>query len=298
MKRVYVKRRIQMSDFGGAVKENDTYNIAILGVPYDGKSSYLKGPSKGPQAIRAASTGEAINAWTELGINLEDAVTIVDLGDVDVAGNFSDISVRVEKRVWEILAKDGLPIVLGGDHSISLPVVRAMAKKHPLLDILHFDAHPDLYEELYGDHYSHACPFARILDEGLAKNLVQVGIRASTGAHRQKASAFGVRTITMKDWQDDLTLAFFNPLYISFDVDVLDPAFAPGVSHLEPGGLSTRQVVNLLHGLEADIVGMDVVEVNPARDISGITAAAAVKIIMEAAAKMTLSIQAKQKEAK
>lgn len=298
MKRVYVKRRIQMSDFGGAVKENDTYNIAILGVPYDGKSSYLKGPSKGPQAIRAASTGEAINAWTELGINLEDAVTIVDLGDVDVAGDFSDISVRVEERVWEILAKDGLPIVLGGDHSISLPIVRAMVKKHPLLDILHFDAHPDLYEELYGDRYSHACPFARILDEGLAKNLVQVGIRASTGAHRQKASAFGVRTITMKDWQDDLTLAFSNPLYISFDVDVLDPAFAPGVSHLEPGGLSTRQVVNLLHGLEADIVGMDVVEVNPARDISGITAAAAVKIIMEAAAKMTLSIQAKQKEAK
>lgn len=298
MKRVYVKRRIQMSDFGGAVKENDTYNIAILGVPYDGKSSYLKGPSKGPQAIRAASTGEAINAWTELGINLEDAVTIVDLGDVDVAGDFSDISVRVEERVWEILAKDGLPIVLGGDHSISLPIVRAMVKKHPLLDILHFDAHPDLYEELYGDRYSHACPFARILDEGLAKNLVQVGIRASTGAHRQKASAFGVRTITMKDWQDDLTLVFSNPLYISFDVDVLDPAFAPGVSHLEPGGLSTRQVVNLLHGLEADIVGMDVVEVNPARDISGITAAAAVKIIMEAAAKMTLSIQAKQKEAK
>jgi agmatinase len=196
------------------------------------------------------------------------------------------------------LSKDGLPIVLGGDHSISLPVVRAIVKKHPLLDILHFDAHPDLYEELYGDRYSHACPFARILDEGLAKNLVQVGIRASTGAHRQKASAFGVRTITMKDWQDDLTLAFSNPLYISFDVDVLDPAFAPGVSHLEPGGLSTRQVVNLLHGLEADIVGMDVVEVNPARDISGITAAAAVKVIMEAAAKMTVSIQAKQKEAK
>lgn len=287
-----------MSDFGGAVKESNTFDIAILGVPYDGKSSYLKGPSKGPQAIRAASTGEAINAWTELGINLEDAVTIVDLGDVDVAGNFSDISVRIEERVREILERNGLPIVLGGDHSISLPVVRAMAKKYSILDILHFDAHPDLYEELYGDRFSHACPFARILDEGLAENLVQVGIRAGTGDHRQKAAAFGVRTITMKDWQDDLTLAFSNPLYISFDVDVLDPAFAPGVSHHEPGGLSTRQVINLLHALEADIVGMDLVEVNPARDISGITAAAAVKIIMEAAAKMTLTIQAKQKEAK
>lgn len=287
-----------MSDFGGAVKENNTFDIAILGVPYDGKSSYLKGPSKGPQAIRAASTGEAINAWTELGINLEDAVTIVDLGDVDVAGNFSDFSARIEEGVWEILERNGRPIVLGGDHSISLPTVRAMAKKYSTLDILHFDAHPDLYEDLYGDRFSHACPFARILDEDLAKNLVQVGIRASTGDHRQKAAAFGVRTITMKDWQDDLTLAFSNPLYISFDADVLDPAFAPGVSHHEPGGLSTRQVINLLHALEADIVGMDVVEVNPARDVSGITAAAAVKIIMEAAAKMTLSIQAKQKEAK
>jgi arginase len=287
-----------MSDFGGAVKENNTFDIAILGVPYDGKSSYLKGPSKGPQAIRAASTGEAINAWTELGINLEDAVTVVDLGDVDVTGNFSDISARIEEGVWEILERNGRPIVLGGDHSISLPTVRAMAKKYSTLDILHFDAHPDLYEDLYGDRFSHACPFARILDEGLAENLVQVGIRASTGDHRQKAAAFGVRTITMKDWQDDLVLTFSNPLYISFDADVLDPAFAPGVSHHEPGGLSTRQVINLLHALEADIVGMDLVEVNPVRDISGITAAAAVKIIMEAAAKMTLTIQAKQKEVK
>jgi arginase len=287
-----------MSDFGGAVKESDSYDIAILGVPYDGKSSYLKGSSKGPQAIRAASTSKAINAWTELGINLEDAVTLVDLGDVDVAGDFTEIFTRVEERVWEILERDVIPVVLGGDHSISLPVVRAMARKHPILDILHFDAHPDLYEKLHGDRFSHACPFARILDEGLAENLVQVGIRASTGPHREKAAAFDVRTITMKDWQDDLKLVFSNPLYISFDADVLDPAFAPGVSHHEPGGLSTRQVINLLHGMEADIVGMDVVEVNPDKDISGITAAAAVKIITEAAAKMTLTIQTKQKEAK
>lgn len=287
-----------MSDFGGAVKDTSPYDIAILGVPYDGKSSYLKGPSGAPRAIRAASTVKAINAWTELGINLEEDVTIVDLGDVEGAGDFSDISLRVETGVEEILKKEGRPIVLGGDHSITLPVVRAMAKTYSDLDILHFDAHPDLYEELYGDPFSHACPFARILDEGLTKNLVQVGIRARTGAHRQKATAFDVRTITMSEWRDDLALAFSNPLYISFDADALDPAFAPGVSHHEPGGLSTRQVINLIHSLEADIVGMDVVEVNPARDISGITAAAAVKIIMEAAAKMTLTIQAEKKEAK
>jgi agmatinase len=286
-----------MCDFGGAVKESNTYDIAILGVPYDGKSSYLRGSSEGPHAIRKASTGKAINAWTELGINLEEDVTIVDLGDVDVTEDFLGTSVRVETRVEEILKMGGRPIVLGGDHSITLPVVRAMVKIHSTLDILHFDAHPDLYEELYGDPFSHACPIARILEEGLAKNLVQVGIRASTGAQRQKAAAFDVRTISMMDWQDDQALNFSNPLYISFDVDALDPAFAPGVSHHEPGGLSTRQVINLLQSLEADIVGMDVVEVNPSRDISEITAAAAVKIIMEAAAKMTLSIQGKKKEA-
>ncbi|MGD9347874.1 MAG: agmatinase [Candidatus Aminicenantes bacterium] len=285
-----------MTDFGGAIKEAHMYDIAIMGVPYDGKSSYLSGPAEGPQAIRAASTGQAINAWTELGINLEEAVTITDLGDVDAAGDFSEISSRVEEKVLEVLEKRARPIVLGGDHSISLPVARAMGKKHSSLDILHFDAHPDLYEELYGDRFSHACPFARILDEGLAKNLVQVGIRASTGEHRDKSAAFGVQTVAMKDWKEDLALAFSNPLYISFDADVLDPAFAPGVSHHEPGGLSTRQVINLLHRLEADVVGMDVVEVNPTRDVSGITAAAAVKIIMEAAAKMAITIQEKRKK--
>ncbi len=275
-----------MSDFGGAIKTSDVYDIAILGIPFDGKSSYLKGPSRGPQAIRAASTGKAINAWTEQGINLEEDVRIVDLGDVDVSGDFSRVFAHVEERVGKILERAGIPIVLGGDHSISVPVIRAMARKYPALDILHFDAHPDLYDEFYGDPFSHACPFARILAEGLVKNLVQVGIRASTGAHRQMAAAHGVRMITMSDWKDDLRLSFANPLYISFDVDVLDPAFAPGVSHHEPGGLSTRQVINVLHRLDAEIVGMDVVEVNPTRDISGITAAAAAKIVMEVAAKM------------
>lgn len=285
-----------MSDFGGALKKADTYDIAIFGIPYDRKSSYLSGSAEGPHAIRAASTGKAINAWTEPGINLEDVVTIVDLGDVDTTGDFSEISGRVEERILEILEKGARPIVLGGDHSIALPVVRAMGKRHSSLDILHFDAHPDLYEELYGDRFSHACPFARILDEGLAENLVQVGIRAATGEHTNKAAAFGVRTVAMKDWKDDLALTFSNPLHISFDMDALDPAFAPGVSHHEPGGLSTRQAINFLHRLEADIVGMDVVEVNPARDVSGITAAAAVKIIMEAAAMMAITIQEKRKK--
>jgi len=270
-----------MTDFGGAIKKTQEYEFAILGIPFDGKSCYLRGAAKGPQAIREASTGKAINPWTESGVNLEEETVMADLGDVDVTGSYEEIFSRIEKRIFEILEGDAVPILLGGDHSVSYPIVRAFSRKYANLDILHFDAHPDLYEELYGDRYSHACPFARIMEEGLAEQLVQVGIRAATGQQRDLAKKHGVRMIEMKDTREDIDLDFSNPLYISFDMDALDPAFAPGVSHHEPGGLSTRQVINIIHALDAQIVGLDVVEVNPDRDNPGITSAAAVKIIME-----------------
>jgi arginase len=282
-----------MTDFGGALKQSQDYNIAIIGIPFDEKSCYLRGASKGPQAIRAASTGKAINAWTELGRNLEVDGVLVDLGDVDATGNFEQVFSRIERSILEILEKKAAPVVLGGDHSISYPVVKAFAKKFKPLDILHFDAHPDLYEELYGDRFSHACPFARIMEQGLAENLVQVGIRAATAEHRAKVREHGIRMIEMKDIHDNLSLEFSNPLYISFDLDSLDPAFAPGVSHHEPGGLSTRQALAILQSLKARIVGLDVVELNPERDVSGITAAAAVKLIKEVAGKIIVGCSSK-----
>jgi arginase len=270
-----------MTNFGGAVKKTQDYEFAILGIPFDEKSSFLKGAAKGPRAIREASTEEAINAWTESGIDLEKETLITDLGDINVSGSPEAIFSRIEKRVRRILEKGAVPILLGGDHSISYPSVKGFSWKYKNLDVLHFDAHPDLYEELYGDRYSHACPFARIMEEGFAENLVQVGIRAATGQHREMAKKYRIRMIEMKDIKEEIVLDFSNPLYISFDIDALDPAFAPGVSHHEPGGLSTRQVINMIHSLNAQVVGLDVVEVNPDRDSSGITASAAVKIIME-----------------
>jgi agmatinase len=288
--------RAEMTDFGGAVKQSEQYNIAIIGIPFDEKSCYLRGASKGPQAIRAASTGKAINPWTELGANLKEELTLTDLGDMDVSGDFFDVFSRIEENILIILEKKAVPVVMGGDHSISYPVVKAFARKFKPLDILHFDAHPDLYEEMHGDRYSHACPFARIMEEGLAQNLVQVGIRAATGQQREKASEHGVRMIEMKDIKDSLFLEFSNPLYVSFDMDALDPAFAPGVSHHEAGGLSTRQAIDILHALEARIVGLDVVEVNPERDASGITATAAVKIIKEVAGRIAILNRPESKE--
>jgi len=277
-----------MSDFGGALKplnEYPDYKMAILGVPFDEKSSYLRGAAGGPRAIRQASTGKCYNEYTELGVNLAEETVLVDLGDVDTSGDVDKSFALIEKAVAGILDKGAVPVVLGGDHSITYPIIKAFARKHKPLDILHFDAHPDLYEDLYGDRLSHACPFARIMEDGLAQNLVQVGIRAATPDHKAKALKHGVRMIEMKEIHDPLFLKFANPLYISFDLDALDPAFAPGVSHHEPGGLSTRQAIQIIQALKARIVGFDIVELNASRDASGITAAAAFKLFREMAGK-------------
>jgi arginase len=217
---------------------------------------------------------------------LERDAVLVDVGDVDTSGDADKSFGLITRRVAAILAKGAKPVVLGGDHSITYPVLKAFAGPFPKLDVLHFDAHPDLYQNLYGDRLSHACPFARVLEDGLAATLVQVGLRSATEEHRALAARRGVRWVEMKDFRDGLELAFANPLYVSFDLDALDPAFAPGVSHQEPGGLTTRQALGVLQTVRARIVGLDVVELNPSRDVSGITAAAAFKIIQEVAGRM------------
>lgn len=283
-----------MSDFGGAVKETEDYEFAILGVPYDEKSSYLRGTAKGPELIRRASTGASINAWTELGVDLAEDTTLVDLGNVDVTGGYHAVSGRIIENVSAIASNKAFPVVLGGDHSISYPVVQALHTFYRTMDILHFDAHPDLYEDYEGDRFSHACPFARILEDGLVARLVQVGIRAATGSHRAMAESRGVTMIEMKDMDEIPRLAFKNPLYVSVDIDALDPAFAPGISHIEPGGMTTRQLIGIIQALDAHIIGMDLVEINGDRDPSGITAAAGAKIIMELIGKTILGRSKKE----
>jgi len=275
-----------MDHFGGAVRDGDCFEIAVIGVPFDEKSSYMRGAAGGPEAIRAAADGAAVNSWTELGVDLKTDIKLVDRGDIDIKGNFQEVFSRIGTAVRYVLDKDAVPLVLGGDHSISYPVVKVMAEKYSSLDILHFDAHPDLYPEYAGDPYSHACPFTRIMEDRLAQKIIQVGIRTATPKLKETASKFGIEMIEMKDFHENIKLSFDRPLYISFDIDVLDPAFAPGVSHLEPGGLSTRQVINMIHALNAEIVGMDLVEVNSQKDTAGLTAAAAAKILMEVMGKI------------
>ena len=152
--------------------------------------------------------------------------------------------------------------------------------------MLHLDAHPDLYDEFEGDRLSNACPFARIMEEGRVRRLVQVGIRTMNAPQRAQAERFGVEVVEMKAWRPDLSVPAEGPVYVSLDLDVLDPAFAPGVSHPEPGGLSTREVIGSCSGLRGPVVGADLVELNPARDPTGATARVAAKLAKELLARL------------
>jgi agmatinase len=164
--------------------------------------------------------------------------------------------------------------------------VKAVARQHPELTIFHFDAHPDLYDEFDGNRLSHACPLARIMESGLAKQLVQVGIRTMNRHQCQQAQRFGVEVVEMRGLPAGEKLKSAGPVYITFDMDVLDPAFAPGVSHREPGGMSVREAIAHLHAIEGEIVGADLVEYNPVQDVAGVTATVAGKIVKEILGKM------------
>jgi arginase len=261
--------------------------VAMLGVCYDGSSSYRRGSAAAPPLIREALWSEAGNPWTEMGLDLSTA-PLEDQGNLALVDDESAERVRekIEGTVKRIIETGARPLLLGGDHSITYPAVRGFRTQHSKLSILHFDAHPDLYDEFEGDRYSHACPFARIMEEGLADRLVQLGIRTMSGGQREQARRFGVEVIEMKDWRDGRPLRFDMPVYLSFDLDVIEPGLAPGVSHREPGGLSVRQALTIIQSFDGILAGADFVEFNPATDPSGVTASVSAKLVKELAARM------------
>jgi agmatinase len=267
------------------LKQYKNEKVALLGLPTDKRSSFLPGPAQAPAPIRKALFSASRNVWTEAGIDLGAEGMLFDAGDVQFKADIDDVA-EVETAAKTILASGARPIFLGGDHAVTFPIVKAVAEKHPGLTVLHFDAHPDLYDEYEGSKLSHACPFARIMEGKLAKRLVQIGIRAANGHQREQAERFGVETIAMSAVNAGLEFIVEAPVYVSFDMDVLDPAFAPGVSHWEPGGMSVRQAVDAIQSIGAQVVAADVVEFNPRRDTTGVTAFVAAKIVEELAGKM------------
>ena len=274
-----------MSDFQESFDVLRPEMVTVVGIPYDENSSFMRGPALAPARIREVLHSGSANLCSEGGIDLGTEPRFHDLGDLELAGGAAALD-QIEKTIESLLERGVYVLSLGGDHAITYPILRAYGKRYDKLDILHLDAHPDLYDEYEGNRSSHACPFARIMEENLAGRLVQVGIRTMNPHQRTQAERFGVEVIEVRNGQPETGLAFGGPLYLSLDLDVLDPAFAPGVSHHEPGGLSTRDVLQLIQGLRAPIVGADIVEFNPRRDPVGITAMAAAKFLKEIAGRM------------
>lgn len=258
--------------------------VTLLGVPFDAASSFRRGAAGAPAAIRAALEQVAgwSNRFTESGLDLGAADALRDAGDV-ACGEPAATRAAIERAVSDLLLAGERPLVLGGDHSITYPALRGMVEVMGPLDVLHLDAHPDLYEVYDGDRYGHACPFARALEDGLIARLVQMGIRAATPPQLALAERYEVEMVPMTDWGRPVGLFFERPVYISLDLDVLDPAFAPGVSHPEPGGLSVRELLNVLQRVHGRVVGADLVEYNPEADPHGRTAAVCVKLVKELA---------------
>ncbi|MGH7714018.1 MAG: agmatinase, partial [Gemmatimonadaceae bacterium] len=257
----------------------------LLGLPYDAASSFMRGAAAGPAKIREALHSPAGNSWTEALVDLGAAGVLQDAGDVRFSES-DDALLAIETAVERILANGGRPISLGGDHGVTYPIIRALRRYHPQLSILHIDAHGDLYDEFDGNRYSHACAFARIMEAGLADRLVQVGIRTMTGHQRAQAHRFGVVVSDMRAWYSGERPSVDGPVYLSIDLDGIDPAFAPGVGHPEPGGLSVRDVIAMVQSVAGPLVGADIVELNPNVDPNDATARVAAKLVKEVVARM------------
>jgi arginase len=259
--------------------------VALVGVPLDENSSLLRGPAQAPGRIRETLFSGSSSDCSEDGTVVVGSEHFVDTGDLPLPQGPAAMQ-AIETAVADLLARGTRVLALGGDHSITFPILRAHAARHPDLAVLQFDAHPDLYDDFDGNPHSHASPFARVLEQGLVKRLVQVGVRSTSAHLRQQIARFGVESITMREFRPDLRLTFTQPVYVSIDMDALDPAYAPGVSHHEPGGLSVRDILNVLEGTGGRIVGADIVEMNPLRDPVGTTAAVAAKLVKELAARL------------
>ena len=260
-------------------------SIELYGVPWDEKSSFMRGCRDAPHKIWDAFNCESANRCSESGISLAKSEVLRFQGTLPLASG-NQVVKEIETAAASIAAAGTLPIFLGGDHAITYPLIKGLHRSYPDLNILHFDAHPDLYDEIHGDRFSHGCPMARIMEEKLATRLVSVGIRTMTPHQRSQADLFGVEIVDMISLVSTPPLIFEGPLYVSLDLDVLDPAFAPGISHHEPGGLTTRELIRVIQNVQGAVVGADIVEYNPYRDIQNMTAMVAAKLMKELAAKM------------
>jgi arginase len=257
--------------------------IRLFGLPTDINSSFERGAAAGPAAIRAALWSDRGNLACEAGLEIGIDIALTDDGDLPLTEDTSSDDAAILRHVALVQTSGEIPLALGGDHAVTFPLVAAAAARHGAVNILHFDAHPDLYDDFAGNPRSHASPFARIMEDGHAVRLVQVGVRTLNRHGREQADRFGVEILPMAGFSPAQVPVLAGPLYISIDLDGIDPAEAPGVAHPEPGGLTVREVLAILRAQTAPIVGADVVELNPANDRGAVTAILAAKLVRELA---------------
>ena len=256
--------------------------VKIIGLPLDNNSSFMMGPALGPDKIKEALFCDSSNMFSESGLDLGSEGIWEDAGNLNLKNLKGQAAFfKIRSAILDLLQKGDHLIGLGGDHSVSWPTIDAHSEIFPSLNILHFDAHPDLYDSLLGNRYSHASPFARLMESGKFQRLVQVGIRTLNKHQKEQAERFGVEIYEMSDLSKVNKITFEGPVFCSVDLDVLDPGFAPGVSHFEPGGMSTRFLLDFLRTFKGNLVGADIVELNPSRDFHDLTAMVGAKILKE-----------------
>jgi len=277
------------------VEDPQGLDVAIVGVPYDGGTSYRPGARLGPREIRAQSSLIRPYNYVQK-VAPFDVLNVADVGDVDAPPvSIERCYEAVESRIGSLADAGARPIVIGGDHSISLPILRALAKRHGPLALVQFDAHIDTWDEYFGGKYFHGTPFRRAIEENLidGRRFVQVGIRGPIYGeddfdfHRQHGITMididQVKTGGIAATVDRVRAIVSGPVYMTFDIDSVDPAFAPGTGTPEIGGLTSHEAQQLVRGLAGlSLVGGDIVEVSPLFDGPGqITALLAANIMFE-----------------
>jgi agmatinase len=270
-------------------------DFAVLGIPWDGATSYRTGQRLGPDAIRKVSvTLRPYNL--PLGVDIFEYCSGIDYGDLPVvAGYIEDTYARIEAELCPLVESGVIPLMMGGDHSITLPELRAIAKTHGPVALIHFDSHTDTNDQYFGKPYYHGSPFRRAVEENivLAENSIQIGMRGSvyTKDAYDDSTALGFKVVTMsavrKMGLPELMESVRkrvgqHKVFVTFDIDVVDPAFAPGTGTPEVGGFTSAEAIDLVRGLGGlNYVGFDVVEVLPDKDPAEITALLAANIVYE-----------------
>lgn len=289
--------------FGGAptfarlprIDEVKKIDIAVVGVPFDAGTSYRPGARFGPSHIREASRllrpynpAQDVSPFAE--------AQVVDAGDIAVNPfNIDEAILQIEKGMDSLVSENIKVLTLGGDHTIALPILRSLHKQHGPISVIHFDAHLDTWDTYFGSPFTHGTPFRRASEEGLldTSGCLHIGIRGPLYAKSDLSedADLGFKIIHSNEFDDGGTNKIIEqmlkrvgdrPTYVSIDIDVLDPAFAPGTGTPEAGGLSSRELLRVLRGLgKVNLIGADIVEVAPAYDHAQVTAISASHIAYE-----------------